>query len=145
MASWNEKLNQMTQSAISKSKEVAGVTKLTLENSSRNQDIKIIYTKVGEYVMENGLLSEDPTVAQWAAQVAGFKAEIEANNEKINELKNVNVCPKCGTALPKTSKFCDQCGAEITVESPEGSDAEETEEIIIDSTYSETEEDTKDE
>ena len=46
MASWSEKLNQMTQSAISKSKEVAGVAKLNVEISSLNQSVKNIYTEV---------------------------------------------------------------------------------------------------
>lgn len=62
MASWTEKLNQMTQSAISKSKEVAGVTKLNLEISSLNQNIKNIQTEIGAYVLENGLLKEDASV-----------------------------------------------------------------------------------
>ena len=52
MASWSEKLNQMTQSAISKSKEVAGVAKLSLEVNNLNQSIKNIQTEVGAYVLD---------------------------------------------------------------------------------------------
>lgn len=115
MASWTEKLNQMTQNAISKSKEVAGVTKLNLEISTLNQNIKNIQTEVGAYVLENGLLKEDASVVEWASKVASLKAEIEANSEKIHDLKNISICPGCGAEVSRTSKFCDKCGTAIVV------------------------------
>lgn len=137
MASWTEKLNQMTQSAISKSKEVAGVTKLNLEISSLNQNIKNIQTEIGAYVLENELLKEDSTVVEWAAKVAGYKAEIEAANEKICELKNVNICPSCGAEVSRTSKFCDKCGTAIVTKSAE---PEKEDEVVVDASFSAAEE-----
>lgn len=137
MASWTEKLNQMTQSAISKSKEVAGVTKLNLEISSLNQNIKNIQTEIGAYVLENGLLKEDATVVEWAAKVAAYKAEIEADNEKICDLKNVSICPGCGAEVSRTSKFCDKCGTAIVIKSAE---PEKEDEVVVDTSYSTTEE-----
>ena len=134
MASWTEKLNQMTQNAISKSKEVAGVTKLNLEISTLNQNIKNIQTEVGAYVLENGLLKEDASVVEWASKVASLKAEIEANSEKIHDLKNISICPGCGAEVSRTSKFCDKCGTPIVVASTDPVKEEE----IIDAQYSET-------
>ncbi len=128
MASWSEKLNQMTQSAISKSKEVAGVAKLNVEISSLNQSVKNIYTEVGAYVLEKGLLSDDAAVAEWAAKAADLKAEIEANTEKISLLKNVTVCPDCGAEVSRDSKFCGKCGAAVVVKTAEP--AEEAEDVI---------------
>ena len=63
MASWSDKVAQVTQNAISKGKEVAGVTKLNVEIGALNQDIRNIQTKVGAYVLSNGLLPEDSFVA----------------------------------------------------------------------------------
>lgn len=133
MASWTEKLNQMTQNAISKSKEVAGVTKLNLEISTLNQNIKNIQTEVGAYVLENGLLKEDASVVEWASKVASLKAEIEANSEKIHDLKNVSICPGCGAEVSRTSKFCDKCGTAIVVKV---SDPVEPDEVVVDTSYS---------
>lgn len=59
MASWREKLNQAAQNTISKSKEVAGVAKLNVEIGTLNQSLKNIYTEVGKYVLEKGVLPED--------------------------------------------------------------------------------------
>lgn len=137
MASWSEKLNQMTQSAISKSKEVAGVAKLSLEVNNLNQSIKNIQTEVGAYVLENGLLTEDASVVEWAAKAAALKADIEAASEKINELKNVNICPGCGAEVSRNSKFCNKCGTAIVVKvsEPEGTD-----EVVVDTSYTAAEE-----
>ena len=111
MASWSEKLNQMTQSAISKSKEVAGVTKLNVEIGTLNQNLKSIYTEVGCYVLEKGLLKDDDSVAAWASKAAGLKADIDMYTSRIRDLKNVSICPGCGAEVPRTSKFCgNRCG-----------------------------------
>lgn len=140
MASWREKLNQAAQNTISKSKEVAGVAKLNVEIGSLNQSMKNIYTEVGRYVLENGLLSENETVAEWASKAADIKADIEANTERIKTLKNVNTCPGCGAEVPKSSKFCDKCGTPIVVAStdPVNEDKE-----IIDADYSEAPQETE--
>ena len=124
MASWSDRFTQMTQSAISKSKEVAGVTKLNMEISSLNQEIKNIQTQVGAYVLDNGFLMENQYIADWAEKVKGFKAEIEAKNEKIMELKNVTVCTKCGREVSRSNRFCEHCGAEIIIKAPVADTAE---------------------
>lgn len=133
MASWSEKLNQMTQKTISKSKEVAGVAKLNLEISTLNQNIKNIQNEVGAYVLEKGLLLEDASVSEWAAKVASLKAEIEANTEKIHDLKNVSICPGCGAEVAKTSKFCDKCGTAIVIKVSEPVDSDQ---VVVDANYS---------
>lgn len=113
MAGWGEKFNKMTQTAISKSKEMAEVTRLNMEINTYNQNIKDISTKIGEYVLENGLLKEDETVAAFIEQVAAIKSNIEANQAKMLEVKNISICSKCGAEVQKTSKFCDKCGNEM--------------------------------
>lgn len=133
MASWSEKLNQMAQKTVSKSKEVAGVAKLNLEISTLNQNVKNIQNEVGAYVLENGLLMEDASVAEWAAKVASLKAEIESNTEKIHDLKNVSVCPGCGAEVARSSKFCDRCGTAIVIKV---SDPVNPDDVVVDASYS---------
>ena len=134
MANWREKLNQAAQSTISKSKEVAEIAKLNVEIGSLNQSMKNLYTEVGKYVLENGLLSEDESVAEWASKAADIKADMEANTERIKSLKNDNTCPGCGAEVPKTSKFCDKCGTPIVVTSTE---PVKDDEEVIDAEFSE--------
>lgn len=118
MASWSDKFTQVTQNAISKSKEVAGVAKLNMEISSLNQEIKNIQTQVGAYVLDNGFLPANPYIADWMEKVNGLRDEIAAKNEKIMEIKNVVICSKCGKEVSRSNRFCEQCGAEIVINHP---------------------------
>ena len=127
MASWSDKVAQVTQNAISKGKEVAGVTKLNVEIGALNQDIRNIQTKVGAYVLSNGLLPEDSFVAGLAEKVQAYKTEIEAKNEKIMELKNITVCAGCGREVSRDNKYCVHCGAEIVVKASASDKAQNSE------------------
>ena len=113
--SWSDKINQFAQSAINKSKEVAEVTKLNSRISTLNTNKKSLYTQVGEYVLGNDLLKEDASVAAWALQLEEIVKEIEENQKKIREVKNIQVCPQCGAELTRESRFCAKCGAVLTV------------------------------
>ena len=95
MAGWGEKFSKMTQSAVNKSKEVAEITKLTLNNNSLEAEITTVSNQIGEYVVANNLLAEDEIVGQKLQQIEELRATIEANNAKIRELKNIAICESC--------------------------------------------------
>ena len=118
MAGWGEKFSKMTQTAVTKSKEVAEITKLTLNNNSLESEITTVSNQIGEYVVANNLLADDEIVGQKLTQIAELRAAIAANEAKIREIKNINVCPVCGAEVPTTSNFCDKCGAPMKKEEP---------------------------
>ena len=113
MASWSEKFNKMTQTAISKGKEVTEITKLNVEVVSLNQNLKEITTKIGQYVLEHELLLEEEEVVKLINQAKEVKANVEATQKKILEAKKAQVCSSCGAEVSKNSKFCNKCGAEV--------------------------------
>lgn len=116
MANWKESFNKVTQSAISKSKEMAEVTRLNMEISAQTQKVKELYAQAGERVLEGGLAADDSVIASLASQLAELRQGIQANQDKLNDVKNVNICPNCGAEVARTSKFCDKCGTEIVRE-----------------------------
>lgn len=136
MEKWRDRLSQAAQNVASKSKEVAGIAKLNLENSTLNQNIKNIQTEVGAYVLEKGLLMEDSSVAEWASRVASLKAELESNSERIHDLKNVSICPGCGSEVSRESKFCPKCGTALVVKVH---DQAESDSVVVDASYSDAE------
>ena len=113
MAAWSEKFNKMTQSALSKGKEVTEVTRLSVENTSLTQSLKEIATKIGQYVLDNNLFAEEEGLAALLEQANGIKATMEANQKKILDAKNIQICPSCGAEVSKSSKFCEKCGASL--------------------------------
>lgn len=129
MASWSDKFAQVTQSAISKSKEVAGVTKLNMEISSLNQEIRNIQMQAGAYVLDNGFLYENPYIVDWAEKVRSLRAEIEGKNEKIMELRNMVVCSGCGREVSRSNRFCEHCGTEIVIKAPAAEEEPQGQEV----------------
>lgn len=113
MAGWGEKFNKMTQTAISKTKEATEITSLTMEIASFNKNLKEIATKIGQYVLENDLLLEEEAIAEWIEEAKVVKANIEAKQQKILEVKNMQICSGCGAEVSRDSKFCDKCGTEL--------------------------------
>lgn len=113
MANWTEKFNRVTQTAISKSKEMAEITRLNMEISNFTQSRKEIYMQIGEHVLKNDLLSEDEAIFDLKERVVEINTGIHSNEEKIKEIKNINICPDCGAEVSRSSRFCDKCGTEM--------------------------------
>ena len=108
---WGDKLNQITKSAVSKSKEMAEITRLNMENSSSEQKIKELAVQIGTLVVDQQLLMDNVQVAEWAAQIAKLREAVAKNQETIREIRNINICSNCGAEVSRTSKFCDKCGS----------------------------------
>ena len=108
---WGDKLNQITKSAVSKSKEMAEITRLNMENSSSEQKIKELAVQIGTLVVDQQLLMDNVQVGEWAAQIAKLREAVAKNQETIREIRNINICSNCGAEVSRTSKFCDKCGS----------------------------------
>ncbi len=116
MANWKDTVSRAAQTAKTKTKEVAEVTRLNVEISSLEQKIRDAGQRLGDYLLANpGLLGGcgDETVAEIFRQVEELKQQIEADRQAVRDARNVNVCPNCGAEVSRTSRFCDRCGAPL--------------------------------
>lgn len=115
MAGWKESVGRFAQSAVTKSKEMAEITRLNMEISNQEQRLRELYGKLGQFLVENPQLV--PAEAQEAQsclqEVAQVQAGIEASKATLLEVRNVNICPGCGAEVARTSKFCPSCGAQM--------------------------------
>lgn len=111
MAGWGDKFSRMTQSAVSKSKELAEITKLNLNISNSEEEIKAVHRNIGAYVAEHQLLREDEYICGQLEKAEELKNLIEENKKKIQDIRNINICPVCKAEVSRSSKFCDKCGA----------------------------------
>ena len=105
-----DKFNQFTKSAVSKSKEMAEITKLNMEIKSCEQKIRELSLQVGLNVVERRLLEEDEQIGAMFAQIDGLRETISKDQDMIQAIKNINVCPNCGAEVSRSSNFCDKCG-----------------------------------
>ncbi len=111
---WGDKINQMTKSAVSKSREMAEITRLNMDISNNEQKARELAAKLGMMVVEQGLLTDNEQAAELTAQILKCLATVERNKETIQNIRNINICASCGAEVSRTSKFCDKCGAPMS-------------------------------
>ncbi|MCI8398118.1 MAG: zinc-ribbon domain-containing protein [Oscillibacter sp.] len=120
---WGDKFNQLTKTAVSKSKEVAEITRLNMEISSSEQKMKELAAQIGMIVAGQSLLSDHEEIAGLAEQVRALQEAVARNQSLIQEIRNINICAQCGAEVSRTSKFCDKCGSPMDRSALESADA----------------------
>ncbi len=120
MAAWKESVSRFAQSAVSKSKEVAEVTRLNMEIGNLEQRIKETHASLGRYMLEHPefLPVGDAQVDEFRRQIEEVQGQIERDRVAIRNLKNIELCPNCGAEVAKGNLFCSRCGAHIAPAQP---------------------------
>lgn len=118
-----EKVSDFTQTAVVKGKELTETAKIMLAVRSAKDKIKTAQVCIGQYVAENRLLQDDPTVAALYEEIDGYTAEIAEGEQRIRNIRGQVKCPGCGAVLPLHQLYCDKCGTKVP--EPEPAPAEE--------------------
>ena len=108
-------LFNMTKSVAKTSGDLLKTTKLNMNLSSEESNLKSLYMEIGKKVHE---------IYQYGGSLGQFfdekYLEIEACERKIADLKEqisvikgVKSCPKCGKSVDRTAEFCQKCGIRV--------------------------------
>ena len=82
-----ERATDLAQSGVAKSKKLAEIGKLKLDNAAEEDSIKKAYIEIGKlYYAERGLTPE-PAYAALCEKITASKAVIEANNARADEIR----------------------------------------------------------
>ena len=82
-----ERATDLAQSGVAKSKELAEIGKLKLDNAAEEDAIKKAYIEIGKlYYAERGMTPE-PAYAALCEKITASKAVIEANNARVEEIR----------------------------------------------------------
>ncbi len=82
-----EKASDLAQAGVAQSKRLAEIAKLKTANLGEEDNIKKAYIEIGKlYYAEKGLAPEGPYAAA-CEKITAARAAIEANNDRIAELK----------------------------------------------------------
>ena len=107
----------LAQTGAAKSKQVAELAKLNLNNASEEEAIKKAYTEIGKLYYEANACSVAPEFAELFEKVTTAKINIEENKSRIAELKTAPVAAEepcsCGCEAP-----VEPCCAEPVAEEP---------------------------
>ena len=83
-----EKVSDLAQAGVAKSKQLAEIAKLKAANMSEQDTIRKAYIEIGRlYYAEKGSTSEGGYAAA-CEKITAAKANIDANNARIEDLKD---------------------------------------------------------
>ena len=108
---WKEKVVNAGKTVSSKSGELVGIAKLSLQISSKEDDIAKVYREVGEKVYDayknaDSNLEVEP-LCEKLDQLFG---ELEELKVRRAQLRDEHVCAGCGKMVKEGHAFCHHCG-----------------------------------
>lgn len=107
---FSKKVSGAGQSAITKAKELADITKLNSMINDEEKTINSYYYQIGKlYVSLHRSDSEENFVSMIRA-VSESEAKIQDYKKQIQDVKGIKNCPNCGAEVPNGAAFCSSCG-----------------------------------
>ena len=106
----SKKVGEAAQATAKKSSEMIETAKINSAIGTEEDKIKKAYTQLGQSLYDN----RNSTPLDYTDifnSIDNSKKTIEDLRAKILEVKNVKVCISCGNQMPRTSSFCNKCGA----------------------------------
>ena len=112
MADGKSKMSSFAQSAMNKSKEVAGTTKINMELRNYETKLKKLQGELGAYVLEHPeTLNPDKSIEAILLEVDQIQGHMDKLQRNLQEVRNTMECPECGKEIPADSELCPKCGA----------------------------------
>ena len=110
-----EKLQKTGKEAVSKTKDLAQIAKLTLAEKKAKKKILEAYAKIGREYVKLNLDNAERIMPEEFDIISDAEAEIKTIIARVRELKGMVLCPKCGAEMDADVAFCEKCGAPNTV------------------------------
>lgn len=122
-----DKASSATQSALEKGKVQVEITKLNLDSNNAEGHIKQAKESIGDYVYANNLLSDNADLAKFFDTIREEQARIDANNEKIAQIKNSNPTVVNNADVPSDTEYTPSEVSPIPTESNDSTGEDKTE------------------
>lgn len=117
------------KSAVKKTKDLAGMAKLTAEIEETKGLLKSVYVEIGKKYCEthtSETADEDFTIN--VATVENLKDQLESLKAERLSLRGLVECPKCKKSVDDGYAFCPFCGEQLPEKVEETEESEEIEE-----------------
>jgi hypothetical protein len=103
-----------------KSGEVVEITKLNASISAENDKIKILYEEIGEEVYAKYKQGETVIDAMLGKceEIQQISQNLDCIKQRILEIKDIKLCPGCGSKIEYSVLFCPMCGEKQPIQAP---------------------------
>lgn len=108
-----QKLSDVSQTTIKKTKDLADTAKLNLNISEEERKIETAYEQIGKWYVGKHREDADEEVKTWMDAIAASEAKIKECRENIHQMKGMTICPSCGASVDADAAFCSACGQKM--------------------------------
>lgn len=106
-----KKISSGVETVSKTANDAIETTKLKNMINKTQSEINVKYAEIGRIVkqeLEESINNED--IKRICSEIDQLLELISENNDKINAIKGVKVCPECGAKLADDDAFCPDCG-----------------------------------
>ena len=121
MAFWEnigQKASEKTAKAVQKAKDLSEITKLNSIISDEQNKIDTIYKQIGKLYYSIHRQDCEPDFQAMITSISECEQKIDVIRKKIQDIKGVQTCEKCGAEMPMGVAFCSNCGTKILKQQP---------------------------
>ena len=113
-----QKLNDVGQTTIKKTKDLADTAKMNLEISEEERKISNAHEQIGKWYAAKYRMQADPEIQNWMDAIFASEAKIKACRDNLGQIKGETTCPQCGASIAADAQFCPNCGQKIVPQQP---------------------------
>ncbi len=97
-------------------KKLAEKSRLKRDISNCEGEINKIYAEIGKKYFAEIRNNPSDEYIGFVESILKNEKQIEDSKKQLSELEDKCPCPNCGVLLFKEQKFCDKCGAKVSLE-----------------------------
>lgn len=105
-----------SRSTLQKNREMAGIARLNSQMAENSRRMSQLFGEIGERYCRSHAHDPEPALAELVRAVEQMRAQNEALEAQIQDLRGLTKCPHCGTVIPKNAAFCSSCGKRVLSE-----------------------------
>mgnify|MGYP000866026934 CR=1 FL=1 len=115
------KVTETAKSALKKSNEIVEITKLNFSIGEMQSQMDRLLKDIGKIIYdaykEGDVFSEQITMK--CVEIDEKAEEIAELKSKLQQLKNIKICPNCQKENDVDASYCSRCGYQIETEKEE--------------------------
>lgn len=108
-----KKISQTGQSAVQKTKEMADVVKINTAIAEEEKKLNNYYMQIGRQYAKLHASDQEDAFAELISAVQDSESRIYGFKQQIQDIKGVICCEQCGAEIAMQSAFCSVCGAPV--------------------------------